>query len=713
MKIARLLVIALLGAGLAAATLAAAENRAHKGDSPIFVERKLGQSPPAQTIKETFVELLPDMGNESAPKFSAAQQQWQEICFAAGAPGNGAMRAEVVKLMSEKLGSGTPPAARIWLLKQLERLGDGQCVDAIAPALDDACPLVRDAARRALANNPAPEALGKLRAKLASAKDPEFKTGLINALGDRADASSIAAIAKELSDPDAAIAAARALGKIGTREAQQTLAAARPKATGEVRLWIDDSCLLCADELLRAEKADEAHVIYEGLSRQGEPRATRMAALKGLLKTAGGQAAGIILEKLAGSDADARNVAVAFLITAECRTTYAVVAGMGKLPPDAQVTLLGVLGSKRYQWGRAAVLEVAKSQNEKVKIAALAALGGVGDASVAPLLVETMLAGKEAAPEVVAAARTSLETMFAADVDEKLIAIMQGTTDVAHRALLIEVLERRRAKAAVHALLAEIQSKDAGVRRYAMSALGLLAGAKDVATILQAMLNVHDAAERGDAERAVTLICGRIPDEADRAEPVLAVYQAASDADKNALLPVLGRIGCSKTRDLIQTALAAEDPKRREAGFCALCNWPDVTGADDLLNLYDASKDADHRMRALRAFSRTIGDSHQGTDAKKLVMLKRAMQVALTDAERTVLLDRAATVRDIQTLRLILPLLESPKLKEPACRAICNLAHDNALRSGHKAEFAKALDRVIQESKDRGLVERAKADKTK
>ena len=60
------------------------------------------------------------------------QQKWQEICWNAGAPGHEAERSQACKLMAEKLGPGTPTPTRIWLLKQLERIGRGECVEEVA-----------------------------------------------------------------------------------------------------------------------------------------------------------------------------------------------------------------------------------------------------------------------------------------------------------------------------------------------------------------------------------------------------------------------------------------------------------------------------------------------------------------------------------------------------------------------------------------------------
>jgi HEAT repeat protein len=242
-----------------------------------------------KSLSQTLDELLPAMGAEKIPDRHGAQRQWQDICFQAGAPGNEATRAEACQAMIENIGPETAPPARVWLLKQLERIGRGECVEAVAAAMDDKDPHVRDGARRALANNPSPEANAKLLAKLPGAKDSRFKVGLINALGYRADPAGVAAVAKELTNSDQAVAAAaaRTLGKIANVEAAKALAAARTKAKGDVRFRITDSYLLCADSLLKQGKRAEASVIYTALNKPEESQSVRLAAVQGLLNAAG------------------------------------------------------------------------------------------------------------------------------------------------------------------------------------------------------------------------------------------------------------------------------------------------------------------------------------------------------------------------------------------------------------------------------------------
>ena len=91
--------------------------------------------PKPDKLKETFERLLPGMSADEWATRGGPQMEWQEICFKLGAPGNEAGRAEACQLMAAKLTPATPAIARVWLLQQLERIGHGECVDALAAAM--------------------------------------------------------------------------------------------------------------------------------------------------------------------------------------------------------------------------------------------------------------------------------------------------------------------------------------------------------------------------------------------------------------------------------------------------------------------------------------------------------------------------------------------------------------------------------------------------
>ena len=92
--------------------------------------------------------------------------------------------------------------------------------------------------------------------------------------------------------------------------------------------------------------------------------------------------------------------------------------GLTTLPPTGQVALLQALGARRDRAALPAIATAASSDNQAVKTATVAALGGVGDRPTVPLLVQAIENGGDAA----GTARHSLETVFADGVDQALSA---------------------------------------------------------------------------------------------------------------------------------------------------------------------------------------------------------------------------------------------------------------------------------------------------
>ena len=241
-----------------------------------------------KSFKIQLEELLPRMGAEKLPDRQGPQQQLQKLCTQLGAPGRDAEQAEAAAVIAEVLGRKLPKPTRIWLLKQLQYLGGHEHVGAVAKSLGDKDPHVRDAARRALTNIPAPQANARLLARL-SGSSGTFRVGLINSLGFRGDPASVAALAGLLGDrdQDTVAAAANALGKIGGSDATGALKGTYSKVPASLKLPVGDAYLRCADKLLAAGKVKEATAIYSELAAANSPRVIRMAALKGKLQAAG------------------------------------------------------------------------------------------------------------------------------------------------------------------------------------------------------------------------------------------------------------------------------------------------------------------------------------------------------------------------------------------------------------------------------------------
>jgi len=677
------------------------------------------------TFQELLDQLLPGMGAEKIPDRQGPQQQFQDACFKLGTPGKEAERASACKLMAEKLGpDAAAKPARVWLLKQLEFIGRAECVDAVAAQLGDKDAEIRDWARRALQNNPAPEANAKLLAALHAGGDTNRRVGLINSLGFRGDQASVSSLAKQLEDKDPAIvaAAANALGKIGALEALKPALFGRDvKAPTTARIdainahlakmppalcnQIADAYLRCVAQLVKQGKGGEAAAIYRSLEPLKLRRPGRLAVLEGILETAGNQAVPTVLRMLAGNDKDARQIAAGFIgqISGQA-AMQALAAGFSKLPPDGQFLLVSALAAKGDKAAMPAAIAATTSDNAEVKLAGFRALAKLGNASVVPLLIETMLAGTDASGP----ARESLHQVYGPGVDEAVLAAMQAEKDSGKRGTLIDVLDARRSVVAVPALLKEAQNEDAGIRGKAVRALGDMGEPGNVRAMISMLLKAPKGRERDQIDRAIWFICKRIGDADGRAEPVLAALAGASEADRCILLPLLGRIGGKKALQAIEPALSSSNAELQDAAVRALCNWPNAAVADRLLKMAETSTSENHRIWALRAYVRVITLRESHPNQQTLQKLGKAMKLATRDDERKLILSRVSALRYVESLRWVVPYLDNPALVNQAARAVVELAHHRGLVEPNHAEFMAALKKVTQVCKDKGIVDRAK-----
>ncbi len=279
----------------------------------------------------------------------------------------------------------------------------------------------------------------------------------------------------------------------------------------------------------------------------------------------------------------------------------------------------------------------------------------------------------------------------------------------AQRVKLLELLVARRAFESVPVCLDAAKDADASVRIAALEGLGQLGGPDLVSPLARLILDAPDAATREKAERALMLIAQRNPkDNLDKqALPLLGVMSGLSEKEKTALLPALGRIGGKPALEVIEAALADKDPARSAAGLRALCNWPDGSVAPRLVELALAAKDLASRKLVVDALIRVAPLPDKRSEAERLAMVKRAMELASSDEQRTLILKRASAVRSLETLRFVVPYLDQPKFTQMACLSVVELAHHKELRQPNKAEFEKALNKVLALAKDPEVILRA------
>ncbi len=376
-----------------------------------------------------------------------------------------------------------------------------------------------------------------------------------------------------------------------------------------------------------------------------------------------------------------------------------------KLSPDARAGLIDALGARGDKTARGAVVEMLQAPEEQVRAAAIRALGLLGEAGDVPLMAKSLTAGAEVEKT---AAQRSLEQLRAEGVEEKIVRELKSADDPRRQTALIQIVERRKALTAVPVLLELAVSSKPDIRASAMQALGKLAGAEEIPKLVEGLLKTESGAERDAAEKAIMFVCARIKDANERADPLLAVWERLGDEQKTVVLPALGRVGGPKALEVVEEAISGGNALRRDAGVRALCNWPDASVAGRLLELAQDSDNPNYRLWATRALPRVAVLRDSRSDAERLGLLKKVMALATRDEERNLVLDRAKAVRTMDSLRFVLSYMDRPELAERVCATVVELAHYRELRDPNKAEFDKALDKVIGICTDASLVDRAR-----
>jgi hypothetical protein len=379
-------------------------------------------------------------------------------------------------------------------------------------------------------------------------------------------------------------------------------------------------------------------------------------------------------------------------------------AQLTKLDASGQVALLSALADRGDVTARPAVLELcASSSDESVRAAAIGALGSLGGPDDVPLLVKTLSA--KAAVEQ-AAARKSL-VQLRGETISKALASESKSAPPAVKAALIDVLATRRAGDAMPAFVAATVDDNAQVRSAAMAALGQIGRPAQIAEMLPGVLKAQKGGERDSAERNVAQVCARIENEDQRGAALIEALNTIDPAQRDQLLPLVGRVGGKKLINFVADIASETDRSRRQLGIDALSKWPDASVADKLLEIANKTTDPEERNQAFQGYVKISATRDNRSAGQRLDRMKEAMKAARTPEEQSLVINRCRTAYDVESLRFVLPFVAEPQFAQLACETIVELAHHREIRDPNKAEFDKALDKVIEVSSDPVVVDRA------
>ena len=416
--------------------------------------------------------------------------------------------AQEAKLIAV-LKSDSPQEEKAAACRQLARIGTKKAVPTLASLLGDE--KLSHMARYALEPIPDPSVDEALRRALGKLKGRPL-LGVIGSLGVRRDGKAVEPLARLLAggETDAAQAAARALGNIGTPEAAKALQAALAGASGGNQAAICEGLLRAAEALSAKGQGPASLAIYDHLrmptrlGREGmPPPPVRAAALRGAILARAGTmsswSAGIplLLEAIRGSDKAL--VAMAARVSMElhgAEVTAALCDELPKLPADKQVLLINTLGYRGDASAGPALLAMAGNGTKPVRLAAIENLTHLGYAPALPLLARFSVSGEG---ELAVVARTSLSNFPGREADAAVQAML-ADNDAKVRSLAVEMIGQRSAAGSAASLLKAAEDAEEIVRQAAFKALRQQAGAAELPALLNLLAKARSPADVQAAE---------------------------------------------------------------------------------------------------------------------------------------------------------------------------------------------------------------------
>ncbi|UCD57534.1 MAG: HEAT repeat domain-containing protein, partial [Candidatus Hydrogenedentota bacterium] len=253
------------------------------------------------------------------------------------------------------------------------------------------------------------------------------------------------------------------------------------------------------------------------------------------------------------------------------QVTEALAKELPNLSSKSQVQLLSALGDRGDVAARPAVVAAVKSEDESVRIAALRALGQLGDDSNVELLAQAAAGAKGAEQK---AARDSLYRLRGPNVDKVILAAIPKA-EAKTKVELISSVGQRNITAGVANLLETAKDSDRKVRTGSLRTLKVVAGPENLPALVELLIKAESSSDRTEAQKTIAAVAHRIPDKNRQAASVLAALPSVKETvARCSLLNVLGRIGDNSALPVLTAALKDEKVEVQTAAIRALADWP-------------------------------------------------------------------------------------------------------------------------------------------
>jgi len=530
-------------------------------------------------------------------------------------------------------------------------------------------------ARIALEAIPGPVSDEALR-KASESLSGNLLVGVINSIGVRGDAKAVDLLAQRLNDKneDVAAAAAVALGHVGNsatpgsvREAlvgsSMLLRKALSQGSMKLRNGAAEGCILCAEKFLAGGNELEAAKLYDEVRKAEVPRPRMLEATRGAILARKAEGIPMLVELLRSNDEGLFQIALGSARELSGNEIDKALAGeLEKLFPERAALVVTAMADRKETVDLLAVLRAAAKGHKQVRLAAIDAVGRIGnDTCVAPLL-ESAADGDS---ELAKAATEALVNLPGTAVDKDLVSRLSKAEGKTYP-VLIEVVGQRRIDA-TQELLKALNSSDRAVKSAALTALGNVVPDKYLSVLINQVVAQKDPELAQTAQLALKTAAVRMPDREACAAEISSAVDKAPVATKVVLLDILAAVGGTKALAAVGAAGKSPDATLQDTSSELLGKWMTPDAAPVLLELAKRS-DNKYQGRSIRGYIR-VARQMTMSEEQRVEMCKSALEATKKPEEQKLVLVVLKQYPSLDMLRLAVKAAQTPELKADAKEA--------------------------------------------
>jgi HEAT repeat protein len=383
------------------------------------------------------------------------------------------------------------------------------------------------------------------------------------------------------------------------------------------------------------------------------------------------------------------------------------IAAYPKLPPAAQVALLGAWAERHEAAAAPAAMAALQSDNGEVRAQAVQTAAAVGGPRAVGRLASIAAGGEDAS-----LARECLARMRGAGVELALLRAAEGGKPEVRSAVL-SVLAERPTGAINAALLTSASSSDSSIATSALRALARTAGADQVPKLVAILVAARSDEVRDAAQGAIVATAQRTSDRDGAAAALATAYGQVNTPGKVSILGAMADVGGSRALDELTQAVASPDADVKAAAVAALANaWSDARPMTTLLEVAQTDGNRSMRVQALRGYLRLAGADDRAPAEQRLDWVRQGLAAAQRPEEKRQALGVLRDVRLPEAVALAARSLDDPDVNAEAADTVIYLASpqrrgNTNLPAVTGAATTAALDKVVHTAKDDNVKSRA------